>query len=125
MSNLTALRDAVANARTIANEYSDEYDWKGLSATRQVFGAEKFAWHVSFSLADFMTHISDSDMRDRSDDELADEIWSCWDTDWDDLQSETPVGDFRVGSSDFKQRDIEIEYDVVSCPSGVAVFYPH
>lgn len=107
VANLAALRDAVAEARTIANEHFEDYDWKGLSATRQVFGAEKFAWHVSFSLADFMTHISDSDVRDRSDDELADEIWSCWDTDWDDLQIETPVGDFRVGSSDFKQRDSE------------------
>ena len=104
-ANLAALRDAVAEARTIATEHSDEYDWKGLSATRQVFGAEEFAWYVSFSLANFMTHISDRDVRDRADDELADEIWSCWDADWDDLQIEAPVGDFRVGSADFKQRD--------------------
>lgn len=107
VTNLAALRAAVAKARTIANEHSDEYDWKGLSATRQVFGSGEFAWHVSFGVADFMTHISDSDVRDRSDDELADEIWSCWDTDWDDLHIEAPVGDFRVGSSDFKQRDSE------------------
>lgn len=106
-ANLAALRDAVAEARTFANEHSDEYNWKGLSATRQVFGAEEFAWHVSFGVADFMTHISDSDVRDRSDDELADEIWSCWDADWDDLQIADPVGDFRVGSSDFEQRDSE------------------
>lgn len=106
-SNLAALRLAVYKARTVVNEYSDEYEWKGLSATRQVFGARDFAWHVSFGLADFMTHISDSDMRDRSDDEIAEEIWSCWDTEWDDLQVEVAVGDFRVGSSDFKQRDSE------------------
>lgn len=108
VANLAALRAAVAEARAVAGEDSDEYyDWKGLSATRQVFGASEFTWHVSFGLADFMTHISDSDMRDRSDDELAYEIWSCWDTEWDDLQIERPVGDFRVGSSDFKQSDSE------------------
>lgn len=106
-ANLGALRAAVTEARTIANEHADEYDWKGLSASRQVFEAREFAWHVSFGLADFMTHITHSDVRDRSDDELADEIWSCWDADWDDLQIAAPVGDFRVGSSDFKQRDSE------------------
>jgi len=106
-ANLGALRAAVTEARTIANEYSDEYDWKGLSATRQVFVTGEFTWHVSFGLADFMTHISHSDVRGRSDDELADEIWSCWNTDWDDLQIDVPVGDFGVGSSDFKQRDSE------------------
>ena len=104
-SNLAGLRTTVAEARTIANEHSVDYDWRGISATRQVFGAEEFTWHVSFGVADFMTHISDSDVRDRSDDELADEIWSCWDADWDDLQIGAPVGDFRVGSADFKQRD--------------------
>jgi hypothetical protein len=106
-ANLAALRDAVAQARAIANEHIDDHEGKGISATRQVFGAEEFAWRVSFSLADFMKHISDDDVRNRSDDELAEVIWACWDADWDDLQIEAPVGDFRVGSSDFVQRDHE------------------
>lgn len=104
VSNIAALRAAVAEARSVADEFSDEDNWEGLSATRQVFGEEDFVWHVSFGLADFMTHISHSDMRDKSDDELADEIWLCWDPGWDAVQVESPVGDFRVGSSDFEPR---------------------
>jgi antirestriction protein len=36
-------------------------------------------------------------------------------------------GDFAQQHFDYEShaRDIEIEYDVVTCPSGVAVFYPH
>jgi hypothetical protein len=107
-ANLDALRAAVAKARTFVNEDPDEfYDWTGLFATRQDFGDGEFAWHVTFGSGDFMTRISDTDMRDMSDDELAEQIWSCWDSDWDDVLVENPAGDFTVGSSDFRQRDSE------------------
>jgi len=103
ITNLAALRAAVAEARTFANEHSDEYDWNGLFANRQVFGGAEFVWHVSFDLSYFMTHFFFPDMRGRSDDEIADEIWSCWDADRHDVQ----VVNLHVGSSDFKQRDSE------------------
>ena len=103
-ANLAALRVAVAEARVIAREKSHPYtDWTGLSADRQVFRGGEFAWHVRFGLRYFMTQFFFPDMRGISDDEIAEEIWSIWDAEWDDVR----VGDFHVGSSDFKQRDSE------------------
>ena len=103
-ANLAALRVAIAEACVIVREKAHEYrDCNGLYANRQVFGSTEFAWHVSFDLSYFMTHFFFPDMRGRSDHEIAEEIWSCWDPDWHDVR----VGDFHVGSSDFKQRDSE------------------
>lgn len=103
--NIEALRAAVAEARTMADEDLAVNERHGISATRQDFGGGDFKWHVSFRVDDFMTHICENDVRHMSDSEIAEMIWSSWDSDWDDVQIESPVGDFRVGSSDFKQRD--------------------
>ena len=39
----------------------------------------------------------------KTDEEIAEWIMSVWDKEWDDVQIDRPVGDYQLGSSDFKQ----------------------
>lgn len=77
----------------------------GLSVARRVFGRKDFEWIIKFEAnADFMTHFEpDFNPSMMTDVEISEHILACWDVDWDEMLKERPVGDYSLGSSDFKQ----------------------
>ena len=78
----------------------------GLSATRRVYH-DDIEWIVDFDDdAQHLTVITEDYVQGQSDEEIAETILGCWDADWDDIQIDHPVGDFSLGSSDFKQRNL-------------------
>jgi hypothetical protein len=79
-----------------------------LMAQRRVYGDGSTGWAVRFSDhfdTDWMTHLF-STIRDcaGTEDEVARRIEACWDEDWDEVQTDSPAGDFSLGSSDFVTR---------------------
>ena len=75
----------------------------GLSAQRRINNVGGVDWFVGFGLNSFMTHMTDEDVTGWTDKRVADFIFDNWNPDWDDIQVESPVGDFSIGSSDFTQ----------------------
>ena len=94
-----SLEAAIAQARGESDDQAG-----GVSAQRRDLGDGDYEWRVTFDNdpARFMTVITDEDWSGLDDDEIAAQIESCWDSDWDDVLVENPVGDFSHGSSDFR-----------------------
>ena len=107
----SALKDAVAAAFEKAQHDMDEMNIDAanhLMAQRRVFQSGCVAWVVRFSDnfdTDWMTHMFDNIMDCAgSVDEVAARIEAAWNSEWDDVQVDRPVGDFSMGSSDFNTR---------------------
>ncbi len=79
------------------------YPEAGLSVQRRIDNHGDPDWVVEFGLNSFMTHITTEDIYHWSDQQITDFIADNWDSDWDDVQVESPVGDFSIGSRDFTQ----------------------
>ena len=94
---MNTLENAIKAAR---NEIAEA----GLSAQRRIDNHGDISWDVSFGIFSFMTHMTDENVTDWTDAEIASFVADNWDEEWDEVQVSNPVGDFSNGSSDFKPR---------------------
>jgi hypothetical protein len=94
-------------AKAISQARRDPDMKAGLLAQRRQLSPRQWQWFVAFddSADRFMTVIATDDVRGMTNKTIMDLILGCWDPEWDDILNDNPVGDFRIGSSDFTQRD--------------------
>lgn len=106
---IAAICDARAFVATLdEDDYNFADETGGLSVARHIFpGMNQRRWTVSFSSRPdrFLTVLKSQSVLHMTDAEIAEMILNAWDTDWDDVLKDRPAGDYRVGSSDFKQRN--------------------
>lgn len=99
--NRAALLAAIKAAR--ANQ-SNADEAHGLYATRRLYH-DDVEWLIDFENPSFATVIADDfDISAHSDEEIASIILNCWEDEWDDIANENRVGNFQIGSSDFRGR---------------------
>ncbi len=98
----------IAAIKKARDALSDDEQPRGLSATRRIFpGLNDRRWVVAFDddPSRFLTVLSSERWADKDVAEIADFILSGWDSAWDDMLKDKPIGDYTVGSSDFEQRN--------------------
>jgi hypothetical protein len=88
--NSSALADAVAKARTVAQGYADGDEdgdhYSGLSVNRTVDAYGEVFWDISFAedLSKTIVYCSaDFDFRTKTDEEITEIITDCWEAEWD------------------------------------------
>lgn len=88
--NLSALRDAIAKARTVAQGYADGDEdgdhYTGLSVNRTIDAYGEVFWDISFDedlSKTIVNYSADFDSRTKTDDEIAEIITGCWEYEWD------------------------------------------
>lgn len=92
--NLSALKDAIAKARTVAKGYADldkdgdyEAHYTGLSVNRTIDADGAVLWDISFDedlSKTILYHSADFDARTKNDEEIAEIITGCWEHEWDE-----------------------------------------